>query len=265
MYDTLHLCLHMRLWTGSDALRYAAATHTGLIREINEDFHTVVKQEEGSGLPHVFIIADGMGGHNSGEVASRLAVEYTEELLAQYEENTLKQKGIPGMVQEIIERANTKVYEKDCTDIEHIGMGTTIIMSVFAGQRVVTGHVGDSRLYLISGGSIQKITIDHSLIEELIRNGTITRAEASNHPNKNIITKAIGSEREIQVDIYETSIRAGDKMLLCTDGLTNMVDDEEILSILVNEEDPETACKSLVGKAIEHGGTDNITVIVVYV
>jgi protein phosphatase len=255
----------MRLWTGSDALRYAAATHTGLIREINEDFHTVVKQEEGSGLPHVFIIADGMGGHNSGEVASRLAVEYAEKLLARYDEEALKLKGIPGMVREIIEYANAKVYEKAYTDIEYVGMGTTITMSALAGQQVVTGHVGDSRLYLVSGGSIRRVTVDHSLIEELIRNGSITRAEASNHPNRNILTKALGCEREIQADIYETSVKAGDIMLLCTDGLTNMVDDEEMLSILMDEKDPETACKSLVGKAIEHGGTDNITVIVVYV
>jgi serine/threonine protein phosphatase PrpC len=255
----------VRLETGSDVLRYAAATHTGLVRDINEDYHKVIKPKGGSGLPVVFIVADGMGGHNSGEVASRLAVECAEELFAQYDEETLKQKSIPDVVREIIERANTKVYEKACTDIEYVGMGTTVTMSVFMGRQVVTGHVGDSRLYLVSNSTIKRVTNDHSLIEELIRNGTITRAEASNHPNKHIITKALGCDRELTADIYETHINPGDKMLLCTDGLTNMVDDEEILNILTNEEEPENACKSLVEKAIKNGGTDNVTVIVVYV
>lgn len=245
-------------------MRYSAKTHKGLIREINEDCYKVIEPPEGSGQPALFIVADGMGGHSSGEVASRMAVQFAEELFIENCKKDGKIADPSELLRDIIKHSNAKIFEKASETIEHLGMGTTMTISAFLGERVVTGHVGDSRLYRVRNGAIEKITEDHSLIEELVRNGVINREEASHHPDRNIITKALGCERELTADIYETYVESGDKLLLCTDGLTNMIDDSEILYVLTNEEDPEIACKSLVERAIDNGGVDNITAIVIF-
>lgn len=245
-------------------MRFAAASHKGLVRENNEDCYRII-QGDGRKTPATFIIADGMGGHNSGEVASRVAVDYSEQIIMQNGDRLKNSRHLPEFIQEIMEGANRKVFDLANRDITHTGMGTTMILSMVQGARMCTGHVGDSRLYMIRKGKIEKITQDHSLIEEMVRNGTITKTEASSHPRKNIITKALGCTGELQMDMYETRLKPYDKLLLCTDGLSNMVSEQEVLQILDREQEPGNACKALVQAANEYGGQDNITVIAVYI
>ncbi len=245
-------------------MRFAAASDKGLVRENNEDCYRII-QGDGRKTPAIFIIADGMGGHNSGEVASRVAVDYSEQIIMQNGDRLKNSRHLPEFIQKIMEGANRKVFDLANRDIAHAGMGTTMILSMVSEGRMYTGHVGDSRLYLIRKSKMQKITQDHSLIEELVRNGTITKSEACSHPRKNIITKALGCTGYLQMDIYETRLKPEDILLLCTDGLSNMVNEQEILEILDREQEPGKACKELVHAANGYGGQDNITVIAVYI
>ncbi len=244
---------------GVDSLKFAADTDRGLLREINEDSCRIIPGCSSS--PYVFIIADGMGGHKCGEVASSMTVDYIGELIR----NNSCRFGSESMQQElsrIVEQANRAVYEKSQDSDEFSGMGTTLTMALIDGKMLTAAHVGDSRLYLVRAGEIRQLTEDHSYIGELLKNGTLTMEEAENHPRKNVITRAIGSSPEILVDIINQEIREDDIFVLCTDGLTNMICENEIYEI-VRDNEPETACKKLIEAANRQGGDDNITVIVI--
>ena len=165
-------------------------------------------------------------------------------------------------IKEAIEKTNSFVYEKSLENEENAGMGTTTILTIVCAKQLFIGHVGDSRMYLIREGQIERITTDHSYIEELIKNGSLTREEAVNHPKRNIITQAIGYAEDIQVDLYTCSISNEDKFLLCTDGLTNMVEESEIVRMIDSQKSYEAISEDLVASANEKGGEDNITVIV---
>jgi serine/threonine protein phosphatase PrpC len=242
-------------------MRYAVKSDKGLKRDINEDSYNII--EGCSEIPITFVIADGMGGHNSGELASRMAVECAGDYIKRYPEKFRREENIFSAIQEVMEKANTNVYKTSLENKSSYGMGTTFIIAVIYNQKLFIGHVGDSRVYLIREENISRLTTDHSYIEELIKNGSLTREEASVHPNRNVITRALGCSEEMQVDTYSCDLEKNDYLLLCTDGLTNMLEEEEIKEIILRLGEPEPICDELVRKANENGGEDNTTVIVI--
>ena len=240
-------------------MRFAAGTDTGLIRNSNEDSYRIIP--ESSRNPCVVIIADGMGGHNCGEVASRMTVDYISEFIERSGSQLFSCPDIGEEIRKQVGEVNTAVFEASLASPEASGMGTTLTMAVIVGTRVTVAHVGDSRLYMACSDTMRQMTQDHSYIEELIKNGTLTREEAERHPRKHVITRAIGSSKDLEVDILDFEAQKGDVLLLCTDGLTNMICENEIYSIIKNSE-PQKACEQLIEAAKTKGGEDNITVIV---
>lgn len=241
-------------------MRYAAGTDKGLVRELNEDCFECVC--EVPGIPATFIIADGMGGHNGGEVASREAVDFVTRQIRQTPGLFSNADQFPEILEKLMLEANRTVYGKAAGNPDYFGMGTTLIIMILHEGKGYIAHVGDSRVYHISAQGIQRLTVDHSYIEELVRNGSLTREEAENHPKRNVITRALGCMEELQPDIYACEFQEGDCLVLCTDGLSNMLEDEEIQEIVESRE-PKDACSVLIASANERGGEDNITVIVV--
>lgn len=238
-------------------MKYGIKTDRGLKRQLNEDNCNVLVGYPG--VPSCFVIADGMGGHKCGDVASKQAVDSVcSHLLKASWEN----EDISSLLEAIIKEVNEEIYEFSQKDESTQGMGTTLIITVFKNRKLYIGHVGDSRVYLIRSNTIEKITWDHSFIEELVKNGSITKDEAVNHPKRNMITRAVGYEPDLLVDTYELDLAEKDSVLLCTDGLTNMLDEQTIMDIIIGEEDPQVACDTLINHANARGGEDNVTVII---
>lgn len=241
-------------------MKFAARTDKGMHRELNEDSFNIIS---GNGdVPAVFIVADGMGGHNSGEIASKAAVDYISGAILSSPGRLGSDNGIIDEMKMLLAETNRNVYEKSLEMPENNGMGTTMTVAAAVGGTMYIGHIGDSRLYLIRDGSMKLLTTDHSYIEEMVRNGSITREEAKSHPRKHMITRALGCTAEVEADIYNCRMEAGDTFLLCTDGLTNMLVEDEIRE-LASGNAPDTACEALVKRANDDGGEDNITVIVI--
>lgn len=237
-------------------MKKCSLTDIGMRREMNQDYFYSSEEPVGS-LPNLFIVADGMGGHSAGEFASR----YVVETMVNTAKNTEKTDTI-GILTECVSNANAslRAYADDHEQMR--GMGTTLVAAVLEGRRLVTINVGDSRLYVI-GDRIRQITQDHSLVQEMVRMGEMDEESARTHPDRNIITRAIGADRKVQADVFETVLDPGDRILLCSDGLTNMVKDEEILQIMNGPEDLTSKTEYLVELANKNGGKDNITVITV--
>ncbi len=229
-------------------MRYAALTDVGKKRSLNEDSYIA----NGS----IFAVADGMGGHRSGEVASAMALDALRFGLSKRSKDPFEDKLI-----EAIKRANKKVYEKALKDIDVRGMGTTITVAVPNEDKLYIGHVGDSRLYLLRDGKLRQLTDDHSLVAQMVQKGHLKPEEAELHPQRSIITRAVGSEKDVQVDLIVEEVLPGDRFLLCTDGLNAMLSDEKIAEILRDKDDLDAACRELVDWANDRGGNDNITVI----
>jgi PPM family protein phosphatase len=230
-------------------VRFAAGSFTdkGLVRELNEDAWLVDDQLT------LFAVADGMGGHRGGEVASWTAIEALRAAVA---------SGRP--IRDAIERANAAVIERASRDDELEGMGTTMTAIVVNGpSSLLIGHVGDSRAYFLRDGEMDRVTEDHSLVEELVREGRLTPEQAEAHPQRAVITRALGVEPDIDVDLYTVEVDAGDRIIVCSDGLTTMLRDREIERITRNEQNPQRAAEALVDAANQAGGDDNITVVVV--
>ncbi len=224
-----------------------AATDVGRVRDHNEDAYLVDDQ---LGL---VAIADGMGGHQAGEVASATALEALRASV-----------GSGAGVRDAVTAANEAVYEKSTTDERLRGMGTTLTAGTLAaGGTVLLAHVGDSRAYELHDGQFRRLTTDHSLVEELIQAGELTESEAEGDPRRSMITRSIGIEPAVDVDLYPIQVASGDRLLLCSDGLTGMVDEDEIGEILKSEADPTAAARRLIDAANAGGGMDNITVLVV--
>ncbi len=238
-------------------MKYGIKTDLGLKRQLNEDYCSVLIGYPG--VPDSFVIADGMGGHKSGEVASKQAVDSVCKHLLKANWGT---DDVSELLKHIITRVNDELYKLSLIDEATQGMGTTLIVAVLRNKKLFIGHVGDSRVYLIRNNKIEKLTWDHSYIEELVKNGSITKDEAVNHPQRNVITRAVGYEPDIQVDTYEIDVCENDQILLCTDGLTNMLAENKILEIITKEENPQVACDTLIENANNKGGEDNITVII---
>lgn len=237
-------------------LRSYALTDIGQKRQLNQDFIYVSETPVGN-LPNLFIVADGMGGHKAGDYASVLAVEtVVEDISASFEKSPVK------IMEHAITRANTHLRERAGEDFSLSGMGTTLVAATCLGRFLQVANVGDSRLYVI-GDEIVQITEDHSLVEEMVRMGGIGREEARNHPDKNIITRAVGAKDDVEADFFEWELQTGDMVLLCSDGLTNMVDDETICRILKGGGSLRDRVEKLVQTANINGGRDNISVIVI--
>ena len=232
-------------------------TDMGVTRSMNQDYFFTSDEPLGH-LPNLFIVADGMGGHKAGEFASRHTVETIVKGVKK-----CRKRDPEAILQTAITTANQALreYAQDHPDMR--GMGTTVVAAVLKGDRLIVANVGDSRLYLV-GNKMRQVTEDHSLVQELVRMGEITKEQARNHPDKNIITRASGAEKDVDIDFFHVKVREGDKILLCSDGLTNMVKNSEIKGIL-NREDLSLAEKVelLVDTANKNGGMDNITVVVV--
>ncbi|MCX7842939.1 MAG: Stp1/IreP family PP2C-type Ser/Thr phosphatase [Clostridia bacterium] len=241
-------------------MRFGVKSDKGIVREVNEDSYNVLAGY--SNVPVSFIIADGMGGHNSGEIASQTAVNYISNYIMENPSDFCEEGRISQAILQAVRNTNSRVYELSLANQENSGMGTTFILAVVCNKRLYIGHVGDSRVYLLRDGIIEQITTDHSYIEELVRTGSISREEAQNHPKKNLITRALGCGIDVEVDLYTCNIKENDIYLLCTDGLTNLVDENDIKQILESQDDPEEACGKLVELANSRGGDDNVTVIV---
>ena len=234
-----------------------AITDVGKRRELNEDYLYTSDKMIGN-LSNLFIVADGMGGHNAGDYASRYTVEKVIETVEELE----NERDIEEIMQEAIYRANAYIYEKARTDIKLSGMGTTLVIASIKNQEVLVANIGDSRMYVINK-NIMQITKDHSLVEEMVTMGGLDKEAARNHPDKNIITRAIGVKEFVLADFFEVKLEKEDKILLCTDGLTNMLNDDEIHRIVQSNEDVETAAKALIAAANEKGGRDNIAVVLI--
>ena len=232
-------------------------TDVGRRREINQDYMYTSEAAVGS-LPNLFLVADGMGGHAAGDYASRFAVEK----IVDYILNAAKSEPIL-VLGEAIREANYLLYQEADKDSEKKDMGTTIVAAVVSGSQLYTANVGDSRHYVINHEGITQITRDHSLVQEMVRMGEMKMEDAKEHPDKNIITRAVGVMPEVAVDFFETSLGAGDLVLLCTDGLTNMVEDEEIRRIVLEQRDMVEMAEKLIEKANENGGRDNITAVLI--
>ncbi|MFR8169410.1 MAG: Stp1/IreP family PP2C-type Ser/Thr phosphatase [Marvinbryantia sp.] len=231
-------------------------TDVGRIRSINQDYVFASDTPVGK-LPNLFVVADGMGGHNAGDRASSYAVEvFLRSVRWERDKNPIR------IIRRSIEKANTKVLEEAKSKEKYQGMGTTMVVATIVKDTLYVANVGDSRLYLI-GDTIRQITRDHSLVEEMIRAGGITREEGRYHPDKNVITRAIGVEERVAIDFFDVQMKKDDTLLLCTDGLSNMLTDKEIERIIKEESSLRMAGKRLVEAANRNGGSDNITALLV--
>ena len=230
-------------------------TDIGMVREVNQDYVYVSDSPIGK-LPNLFVVADGMGGHKAGEFASRFTVEVVKEELAKCTED-----GTEAMIRQAITSANQKLLETARQDSKLEGMGTTLVVATVIERTLYFANVGDSRLYLLND-DIKQVSKDHSLVQEMVRLGGIKQEDAKHHPDKNIITRAIGAKDEVEIDFYEYRLKKGDIILMCTDGLSNMVEDDEMLRIVKSSRDVVEAVERLIERANQNGGNDNIGVIV---
>ena len=229
-------------------------TDVGRTRAVNQDYVLVCDQPIGN-LPNLLIVADGMGGHNAGDYASRYVAEKVKEELAKSEED-----GPKAMMTKAISSANSNLIQISKQDDRLKGMGTTLVVATVIEHTLYFANIGDSRLYLIND-KIRQISKDHSLVEEMVRLGGIKAEEAKNHPDKNIITRAIGAKEKVEIDFFEYRLKNGDMILMCTDGLSNMIEDDEIYRIVKSSRDVVEATERLIDRANDNGGKDNIGVV----
>lgn len=232
--------------TAGQDISFGSRTDIGYVRDHNEDSLIII--------PPLFAVADGMGGHEAGEIASEITVNTLAELAPSH----LDAEGLTAAV----EAANYNVMKAPRQGIGRDGMGTTLTAAMLEGERLLIAQVGDSRAYLLHKGHLQQITRDHSLMADLIEAGQITPEEARVHPNRSVITRAIGSDIHMRPDIYELNVDAGDRILLCSDGLSSMISNNAIESIMHRQSDAQHCADELVTAALENGGADNVTVVV---
>jgi protein phosphatase len=246
-------------------VKYAGITDVGMRRDHNEDSFRINPET------NLLIVCDGMGGHAAGEVASRIAVETVdgfiqathndEDITWPFEYDEALSLNANRM-RTAVRLANQNVIANIHDRKEYKGMGTTIVGAVLDGPHASIGHVGDSRIYILRDGELRQLTRDHSWIDEQLKQGILTPEEARKHPLRNVITRALGSKEEVQVDVDDLQLSDGDTVVMCSDGLTGMLEDHEIKQIIEeNHEDLEAACKALIDSANARGGDDNITVI----
>ena len=237
-------------------MKVHAITDVGRVRDSNQDFCMYITEPIGD-LPNLFLVADGMGGHKSGDLASRFTVETFRELVQSYDSlDTVT------LLTKAVKEVNKLLIRKSLESSDYEGMGTTLVAATIEGNTLKVANVGDSRLYTINE-DICQITRDHSLVEEMVQRGQLEKDEARTHANKNIITRAIGVDNDVTPEIFSVDLEEGSKILMCTDGLTNMVDDGRIKRLVKKGGTVEDITERLMQAAIEGGGKDNITVMVI--
>lgn len=231
-------------------------TDVGQKRQINQDYVFVSEKPVGN-LPNLFVVADGMGGHNAGDFASSFSVDILVKAIESGTEfNPIK------LIRTSMEEANRQLLEKSAEKTELTGMGTTMVVCTVIGHYAYVANVGDSRLYVWDDG-LEQITVDHSLVEEMVRMGELTEDEARLHPDKNIITRALGVDNDIKIDFFDYKLKEDSLLLMCSDGLTNMVEKSVIEEEMRKDISLEEKTKNLIRMANENGGKDNIAVILV--
>jgi protein phosphatase len=239
-------------------LKAFSITDIGERRRINQDYVFCSENAIGK-LPNLFIVADGMGGHNAGDYASRFCVEFFKQRI---EECDIVSP--ISSIETAIKETNDILRMKAQEQSELEGMGTTFVVATIFDKEMYVANIGDSRLYVI-GKEMKQITEDHSLVEAMVKTGELDRNEARVHPNKNIITRALGANESVEPDFFEVNLEEGDTVLMCSDGLTNMLEDETIEGIIRENDDLEVASETLVRYANQNGGKDNIAIIIIKV
>lgn len=241
-------------------IKTALRTDVGRIRAINED-RAAIRTDLAGGAA-LALLADGMGGHQAGDIASQTTVDVVaRELLKVRSDMSVREWEIA--ISGAIERANAEIFAQASIHPQLSGMGTTVVAALMAHNRLTIAHIGDSRAYLLHKGKLRLLTEDHSLVNELLRTGQISEREASVHPRRNVLTRALGTEKTVDPDIRHMEWHHGDQLLLCTDGLTNMVDEDDILHTLKEKNDLQWKADRLIAKALEAGGEDNVTVVLI--
>ena len=240
-------------------MRAFGKSDIGKVRDMNQDSFYIASPED---KVQIFIVADGMGGYKGGEIASKLAVETSKNYIANNIESVAHDREkILNLIKSAIEYANLVVYEKSKEVPELENMGTTIDICLIIQNKVYIGHVGDSRVYRKRKEFFRRLTTDHSYVQKLVSDGTITKEEAYNHPKKNMLIKALGCSSFVEPDVSVKGFLKDDILLMCSDGLTNMLRDEEIVKII--NENPNEACNKLIDEANHRGGLDNITAVII--
>lgn len=235
-------------------MKYYAMTDVGRRREMNQDYVYATGQPIGP-FPNLLVVADGMGGHKAGDFASKFTVEVVKREIA-----GSRSRKPEKVMHDAIQVANRELIHVASRDVKLEGMGTTLVVATVIGDTLYFANIGDSRLYLIDD-NIKQLSKDHSLVEEMVRLGGIKAEDARNHPDKNIITRAMGVKDEAEADFYEFRIKRGDKILMCTDGLSNMVEDEDMFGLVKGSRDVVEAVQMLIDRANSNGGRDNIGVV----
>ncbi|UOQ47921.1 Stp1/IreP family PP2C-type Ser/Thr phosphatase [Gracilibacillus caseinilyticus] len=236
-------------------MKYVYQSDKGKIRQLNEDAVTVIPRKEAL----LAVVADGMGGHQAGDIASKLTIEQLEKLWTNADVHELDfKKWLASSIKEV----NNLVYQKAQSDSSYQGMGTTVVAAVCTEKDLIIGHIGDSRAYLISKAEWKQVTEDHSLVGELVRSGQLSKEDAQLHPKRNVILKALGTEPDLEPDIFHSDWEGFDRLLICSDGLTNKVSDQELHDVICDTS-LDNLGQTLVDLANERGGEDNITLAIV--
>lgn len=235
-------------------------TDPGMVRSQNQDHYAIVKLGRDQLLA---IICDGMGGARSGNIASQMAVEVFVEEVKRTTRANMKSDRIDNMLEQALEMANEAVYEQSQLSEEYRGMGTTLVAAFFQKDQLTVANVGDSRAYLFNKDGVKSITTDHSLVELMVQRGEITREAAKFHPGKNLITRAVGTEAKVSCDLYHLKLNKGDSVLLCSDGLSNVMSDQEILFEVIHGVNKNDCCQRLMNIANYRGSPDNVTVALI--
>ena len=241
-------------------MRAWGLTDMGGVRTQNQDSYYIDLIPENK--LSILVVCDGMGGAKAGNIASEMAVgAYVEELKNELRPQ-MTAKQLEKAARRALESANEQVHDKSKSSSDYTGMGTTLVSCIVAGNTALSVNVGDSRAYLINDRGIEQITRDHSMVEELVERGEITREEAKKHPSKNLITRALGTGSRVRGDFYPFKLKNGDNILLCSDGVSNILSDQELLYVVIHNEEKETCCQRLINMVKERGAPDNATVVV---
>ena len=233
-----------------------ALSDVGACRSVNQDYVFCTTKQVGN-LPNLFIVADGMGGHKAGDMASKFSVEtFVEQVRQSTSDNPVS------IISDAIKYTNTELINRAATSEDYRGMGTTFVVATIIGKSIYVANVGDSRLYILDE-DFSQVTRDHSFVEEMVNNGTIDREEARNHEQKNLITRAMGGNPTIIADFFEVELLGGETIFMCSDGLSNMVEDNQISSILSGKEDIIYKAEKLIKTANDNGGKDNISLVII--
>ncbi len=235
-------------------------THRGSVRKENQDTFRFAITTGAELLTAV--LCDGMGGARAGSLASTIAADSFMSHAANSLDESSNASDMRSIMTEAVDFANTSVYDRSFSDFDCMGMGTTLVALLISGKRVLIGNVGDSRAYMLFKDQLSQVTRDHSLVEDMVARGKLAREEARFHPKKNIITRAVGVEASVKADLTELKFSSDMRFLLCSDGLSNIIGEDELRGVLLENTEPEPACDALLSLALERGAPDNVTVLI---